>query len=105
MFCSAITRYKRATSEDFNTGAFFSAFGSFVGKFLGSFAIGGVVSIVTALIFKFTKLSQFPILETSIFFLMSWSSFLIAEAIGFTGIVAVLFCGITQVRTAGKIRV
>ncbi|KAI1903088.1 hypothetical protein AGOR_G00023610 [Albula goreensis] len=32
----------------------------------------------------------------ALFFLMSWSTFLLAEACGFTGVVAVLFCGITQ---------
>ncbi|MGH0142694.1 UNVERIFIED_CONTAM: hypothetical protein FKN15_076577 [Acipenser sinensis] len=45
---------------------------------------------------KFTKLHCFPLLETALFFLMSWSTFLLAEACGFTGVVAVLFCGITQ---------
>ncbi|KAL7390474.1 hypothetical protein ABVT39_021985 [Epinephelus coioides] len=45
---------------------------------------------------KFTKLRDFPLLETALFFLMSWSTFLLAEACGFTGVVAVLFCGITQ---------
>ncbi|KAJ8351807.1 hypothetical protein SKAU_G00232830 [Synaphobranchus kaupii] len=44
----------------------------------------------------FTKLHCFPLLETALFFLMSWSTFLLAEACGFTGVVAVLFCGITQ---------
>ncbi|CAB1325361.1 unnamed protein product, partial [Coregonus sp. 'balchen'] len=44
----------------------------------------------------FTKLRDFQLLETALFFLMSWSTFLMAEACGFTGVVAVLFCGITQ---------
>ncbi|KAG7228726.1 hypothetical protein INR49_008504 [Caranx melampygus] len=47
-------------------------------------------------VFLFTKLHCFPLLETALFFLMSWSTFLLAEACGFTGVVAVLFCGITQ---------
>lgn len=34
---------------------------------------------------KFTKLRDFPLLETALFFLMSWSTFLLAEACGFTG--------------------
>nr|XP_006002854.2 PREDICTED: sodium/hydrogen exchanger 9 [Latimeria chalumnae] len=35
-------------------------------------------------------------LETGLFFLLSWSAFLSAEACGLTGIVAALFCGVTQ---------
>lgn len=34
---------------------------------------------------KFTKLRDLPLLETALFFLMSWSTFLLAEACGFTG--------------------
>ncbi|XP_049560777.1 sodium/hydrogen exchanger 7 isoform X3 [Orcinus orca] len=53
-------------------------------------------SLTGADVTKFTKLHCFPLLETALFFLMSWSTFLLAEACGFTGVVAVLFCGITQ---------
>ncbi|XP_029329367.1 sodium/hydrogen exchanger 7 [Mus caroli] len=63
---------------------------------LSSFTMGAVTGVVTALVTKFTKLHCFPLLETALFFLMSWSTFLLAEACGFTGVVAVLFCGITQ---------
>lgn len=82
--------------DEFNANAFFASFGLFIGVFLGSFAIGCAVSFITALFTKFTKIGQFPVMETAIFFLLSWSAFLIAEAVQFTGIVAVLFCGITQ---------
>nr|CAB3266349.1 sodium/hydrogen exchanger 6 [Phallusia mammillata] len=92
----AIQTYQKAGSSEFDSAAFFSSLGEFIGVFLGSFAIGGTTAIITALIFKFTKLGQHPVLETSVFFLMSWSCFLLAEAVGFTGIVAVLFCGVLQ---------
>lgn len=80
----------------FDTAAFFQSVGNFLGIFAGSFAMGSAYAVVTALLTKFTKLREFPMLETGLFFLLSWSAFLSAEAAGLTGIVAVLFCGVTQ---------
>ncbi|KAM4771139.1 sodium/hydrogen exchanger 9 [Rhinophrynus dorsalis] len=80
----------------FDTAAFFQCVGNFLGIFAGSFAMGSAYAVVTALLTKFTKLCEFPMLETGLFFLLSWSAFLSAEAAGLTGIVAVLFCGVTQ---------
>ncbi|XP_062982386.1 sodium/hydrogen exchanger 7 isoform X3 [Elgaria multicarinata webbii] len=80
----------------FDAAAFFKSVGVFLGIFSGSFMMGLVTGVVTALVTKFTKLHCFPLLETALFFLMSWSTFLLAEACGFTGVVSVLFCGITQ---------
>ncbi|XP_057268951.1 sodium/hydrogen exchanger 9 isoform X2 [Pezoporus wallicus] len=80
----------------FDAAAFFQSVGNFLGIFAGSFAMGSSYAIVTALLTKFTKLCEFPMLETGLFFLLSWSAFLSAEAAGLTGIVAVLFCGVTQ---------
>uniref|UniRef100_A0A8C5AYA6 Sodium/hydrogen exchanger n=1 Tax=Gadus morhua TaxID=8049 RepID=A0A8C5AYA6_GADMO len=77
-----------ANTHMFDAAAFFKSVGVFLGIFSGSFAMGAVTG--------FTKLHCFPLLETALFFLMSWSTFLLAEACGFTGVVAVLFCGITQ---------
>ncbi|XP_030228842.1 sodium/hydrogen exchanger 7 [Gadus morhua] len=85
-----------ANTHMFDAAAFFKSVGVFLGIFSGSFAMGAVTGVVTALVTKFTKLHCFPLLETALFFLMSWSTFLLAEACGFTGVVAVLFCGITQ---------
>uniref|UniRef100_A0A671VG52 Sodium/hydrogen exchanger n=1 Tax=Sparus aurata TaxID=8175 RepID=A0A671VG52_SPAAU len=83
-------------SHTFEGTAMLKSFGIFLGVFSGSFALGVATGIVTALISFFTKLRDFQLLETALFFLMSWSTFLLAEACGFTGVVAVLFCGITQ---------
>ncbi|XP_007188151.2 sodium/hydrogen exchanger 9 isoform X1 [Balaenoptera acutorostrata] len=80
----------------FDAAAFFQSVGNFLGIFAGSFAMGSAYAVVTALLTKFTKLREFPMLETGLFFLLSWSAFLSAEAAGLTGIVAVLFCGVTQ---------
>uniref|UniRef100_UPI00398F5DB0 sodium/hydrogen exchanger 7 isoform X2 n=1 Tax=Pristiophorus japonicus TaxID=55135 RepID=UPI00398F5DB0 len=95
---SSIVAYQPAgeNSHTFDTAAFFKCVGVFLGIFSGSFAMGAVTGVLTALVTKFTKLHCFPLLETALFFLMSWSTFLLAEACGFTGVVAVLFCGITQ---------
>ncbi|XP_063750642.1 sodium/hydrogen exchanger 6-like [Eleginops maclovinus] len=95
---SSIVAYQPAgdNSHSFEGMAMLKSFGVFLGVFSGSFALGVATGFMTALISKFTKLRDFPLLETALFFLMSWSTFLLAEACGFTGVVAVLFCGITQ---------
>ncbi|XP_062309548.1 sodium/hydrogen exchanger 6-like isoform X2 [Osmerus eperlanus] len=83
-------------SHSFQASAMGKSFGVFLVVFSGSLALGVATGVMTALISKFTKLRDFPLLETALFFLMSWSTFLLAEACGFTGVVSVLFCGITQ---------
>lgn len=95
---SSIVAYQPAgdNSHSFEAMAMLKSFGVFLGVFSGSFALGVATGVVTAFVTKFTKLRDFPLLETALFFLMSWSTFLLAEACGFTGVVAVLFCGITQ---------
>ncbi|KAK3096145.1 hypothetical protein FSP39_023689 [Pinctada imbricata] len=112
----SVEKYGKLSTGGFNVSAFFSSFGNFVGIFAGAFAIGSAIGCVNALISftmfeyfknkivflnsayitKYTKIGDFPLLETALFFLMSYSSFQAAEAAGLTGIVAVLFCGITQ---------
>ncbi|XP_068248504.1 sodium/hydrogen exchanger 7 isoform X2 [Palaemon carinicauda] len=83
-------------SGDFETSAFFKAIWDFLVTFSMSFFIGSFMGCITSVMTKFTRLKDFPNLETSLFFLMSYSTFLMAEAADLTGIVAVLFCGICQ---------
>ncbi|XP_047360303.1 sodium/hydrogen exchanger 6 isoform X4 [Vespa velutina] len=83
-------------SGGFETVAFFQAFGDFVCIFSLSLFIGATMGCITALLTKFTRVRDFPLLESALFVLMSYSTFLIAEASDLTGVVAVLFCGICQ---------
>ena len=45
---------------------------------------------------KFTRVRDAALLETSLFVLMSYTSYLLAEISEMSGIVAVLFCGVFQ---------
>ncbi|XP_055948633.1 sodium/hydrogen exchanger 6-like isoform X2 [Argiope bruennichi] len=82
--------------DGFQSTAAFKSVGNFVYIFVCSFLIGSGTGCLTAALTKFTRLCDFPLLESSLFVLMSYSTFLMAEAADLTGIVAVLFCGICQ---------
>ncbi|XP_063719766.1 sodium/hydrogen exchanger 9-like isoform X2 [Symsagittifera roscoffensis] len=74
-----------------------NALGSFVTIFVGSWALGVLIGVITAFLTKFMRsLHQHPMIETSLFLILSHCSYLIAESVGFTGIVSLLFCGVTQ---------
>ncbi|UJR38360.1 hypothetical protein I4U23_031030 [Adineta vaga] len=85
-----------AILDKFDRTLMLKSFGNFFVVFIGSFAIGSGMGCLTALMTKFTYIRDFPLLETTLFVLMSYSTFLASEAAGLTGIVAVLFCGIFQ---------
>jgi sodium/hydrogen exchanger-like protein 6/7 len=61
------------------------AFGNFVYIFAVSFIQGSSIGCATALLTKYTKLCDFPLLESSLFVLMSYSTFLMAEALELSG--------------------
>ncbi|VEL38746.1 unnamed protein product [Protopolystoma xenopodis] len=93
----SVEKYGSLTdNKTFDSKAMLSAIGNFIGMFSGSFLLGVLVGCCTSLLTKFTHVKDFPLFETTLFVLMSYSSFLLAEAIGFTGIVSVLFCGVIQ---------
>ncbi|XP_014239165.1 sodium/hydrogen exchanger 7 isoform X2 [Cimex lectularius] len=96
---SSIQNYERHSTEGggvFESAAFLRAVGDFIGIFSFSLIIGSCMGCLTALLTKFTRIGDFPLLETALFVLMSYATFLIAEAADLTGIVSVLFCGIFQ---------
>ncbi|PAA80830.1 hypothetical protein BOX15_Mlig001849g1 [Macrostomum lignano] len=85
-----------AGSATFEGGAIVTSVLSFLGVFFGALGIGSAMGCLTALITKYTLVREHPLLECALFILMSYSTFLAAEAAQSTGIVAVLFCGICQ---------
>nr|WRO44057.1 sodium/hydrogen exchanger 9 [Rachycentron canadum] len=82
----------------FDPPTFLHSVGYFLGVLLGSLLLGFIFTVITALLTKFTQLHESPLLETSALFLLSWSSFLLAEISGLSGILTVLFCGLSQAR-------
>ncbi|XP_050741320.1 sodium/hydrogen exchanger 6 isoform X3 [Drosophila biarmipes] len=85
-----------SNTGEFETSAFLRSLSDFFSIFLLSLMIGAAMGCLTALISKFTRVRDFPLLESALFVLMSYSTFLLAEATELTGVVAVLFCGICQ---------
>ncbi|XP_039479622.1 sodium/hydrogen exchanger 6 isoform X3 [Drosophila santomea] len=94
----AIQNYGEHYSDtgEFETTAFLRSLSDFFSIFLLSLMIGAAMGCLTALMTKFTRVRDFPLLESALFVLMSYSTFLLAEATELTGVVAVLFCGICQ---------
>lgn len=74
-----------SSTEAFDVGEVFKAFGNFIAIFLGSIAIGATVGCLNAAFTKFTKIKEFPNLETAMFLLISYSTYLAAEAASFSG--------------------
>lgn len=81
---------------EYNVWHFIKAILDFVGIFSASFLVGSLMGCITALLTKFTHIRAHPLLESTLFVLMSYSTFLLAEVFELTGIVAVLFCGVCQ---------
>ncbi|VDP57214.1 unnamed protein product [Schistosoma mattheei] len=92
----SIEKYGSISAGNFDGHAFLSSVLNFFIMFGGSFVTGVSIGCVTSLLTKFTHIKEHPLLETALFVLMSYSTFLFAETVGFTGIVSVLFCGVTQ---------
>jgi sodium/hydrogen exchanger-like protein 6/7 len=67
---------------------------SFFAIFTGSVMIGIIVGLFCAILLKYTDLEEYPSLETSSLVLMGYMSYLISNAMHFSGIVSMLFCAI-----------
>ncbi|KAL8710984.1 MAG: hypothetical protein Q9220_004583 [cf. Caloplaca sp. 1 TL-2023] len=73
----------------------FEAIGLFFLIFFGSLLIGVVVGIATALLLKYTLVRKFPKIESCLIILIAYASYYFSNGVFMSGIVSLLFCGIT----------
>ncbi|XP_057719900.1 sodium/hydrogen exchanger 6-like [Arachis stenosperma] len=70
----------------------------FLETFVGSMSAGGVVGFISALLFKYAGLSidSLQNLESCLFVLFPYFSYMLAEGLGLSGIVSILFTGMVM---------
>ncbi|KAJ3129913.1 monovalent cation:H+ antiporter, CPA1 (nhx1) [Nowakowskiella sp. JEL0407] len=68
---------------------------TFCSVFTGSVIIGVIIGLIGALMLKHSHLHQYPSLESCLIALLAYSSYLLSNGIQLSGIVSLLFCGIT----------
>lgn len=78
-----------------SVAGFFEAIGYFFLIFFGSLFLGVVVGIGTALLLKYTLVRRFPKIESCLVILIAYASYYFANGATMSGIVSLLFCGIT----------
>lgn len=67
-----------------------------MGVFTGSCAIGVLSALFMALVLKHTRVHRYSEVETCWIFLTAYGTYLLSNALKMTGIVSLLFCGITM---------
>jgi sodium/hydrogen exchanger 8 len=95
----ALVMYKTVLTfkvTDFNASSALAATGSFLKIFISSTLMGILFAIVITAIYRYTKLHEkrFFFLEIALSAVFPYGSWMVSDALGLSGIVAVLFCGI-----------
>ncbi|KAI9368768.1 Sodium/hydrogen exchanger family-domain-containing protein [Aspergillus egyptiacus] len=73
----------------------FEAIGLFLLVFFGSMLVGVIVGIMTALGLKYTHVRRQPKIESCLIVLIAYASYFFSNGVLLSGIVSLLFCGIT----------
>lgn len=92
MISSTLDKFKGNTVS---IGTILDGIGSFLGVFTGSLLIGVILALLCALLFKYTQLYRYAVLESSLVALIAYASYILSNATRLSGIVSLLFCGIT----------
>ncbi|EAL91973.1 hypothetical protein KXW98_008519 [Aspergillus fumigatus] len=74
----------------------FEAIGLFLLVFFGSMLVGMIVGIMTALGLKYTHVRRMPKIESCLIVLIAYASYFFSNGVHLSGIVSLLFCGITM---------
>ena len=68
----------------------------FVFVFLGSLVVGVLFGVLSSLLFKFADFHRYPAIEASVLLFYAYSGYVLAEGLGLSGIVGILFTGIVN---------
>ncbi|KAL3419397.1 sodium hydrogen exchanger [Phlyctema vagabunda] len=89
-------RYKEGgTAGTLGVLSLIEGIGIFLVVFFGSLLIGVAVGIGTALGLKYTYVRRFPKIESCLIILIAYASYFFSNGLHMSGIVSLLFCGIT----------
>ncbi|KAI0841663.1 sodium/hydrogen exchanger [Hypoxylon sp. FL0890] len=88
-------KYKSDSAGAYGIFSFFEGVGIFLLIFFGSLLIGVLVGVGTALALKFTYIRRYPQIETCLIVLIAYASYFFSQGLKMSGIVSLLFCGIT----------
>ncbi|ESK93329.1 monovalent inorganic cation transporter [Moniliophthora roreri MCA 2997] len=73
----------------------FHGIGIFLLSFSVSMALGVVIGLLTSLVLKHSSLSLYPQIESCLVALLAYTSYFLSNGLTMSGIVSLLFCGIT----------
>ncbi|ORX55681.1 sodium/hydrogen exchanger [Hesseltinella vesiculosa] len=86
---------RKFRGQDLHAVNVFKGIGLFFGVFSASMLIGILFGVAVALMLKYSQLYRFPNIEACLISLMAYSSYLFSNATEMSGIVTLLFTGIT----------
>jgi len=87
--------YTKGDANSYGIIDFFKGIGTFLGVFFGSLTIGVVIGVGTALMLKLTYVRRYPQIESCLVVLIAYVSYFFSQGLRMSGIVSLLFCGIT----------
>ncbi|KAL0930984.1 sodium hydrogen exchanger [Colletotrichum truncatum] len=88
-------KYKKGDASKLGFLSFFEGIGIFLIIFFGSLLIGVLVGVLTALLLKLTYIRRYPKTESCLVVLIAYATYFFSHGIHMSGIVSLLFCGIT----------
>lgn len=86
---------QKFSGESLHITSLFKGVGLFLMTFTISLMIGVIVGITTALILKHSHVRRFPQIESCLVLLFAYASYFFSNGCHMSGIVSLLFCGIT----------
>jgi sodium/hydrogen exchanger-like protein 6/7 len=88
-------KYNKQEASSYGILSFFEGTGIFLLVFFGSLLIGVLVGVGTALLLKFTYVRRVPKIESCLVVLIAYATYFFSHGVHLSGIVSLLFCGIT----------